>query len=201
VQLDGSTLDLGENLSRPLSDERAELVREWVAEHRVRDEALAAEKGVMSDTLGAVDDLVRNHKVPRGDLLSQGSDSREGQNGLHSDVLERGNVGSGGHLGGSDGVRQTVSRDESDERARGELGNGHRRRGLAPWLASEKSRDDGRVSYRVDVDGLAIISEILIAETRDSHRGEVVEVVKASASNDTDEDCIFNERFQRPSSQ
>lgn len=195
MQLDRSALSLGQDLSRSLGDERAELVREWVAEHCVRDEALTSEEGVRSDTLGSVDDLVGDHKVARGDFLSQRSDGREGNNGLDTDVLQRGDVGSGRNLSRGDGVREAVSGDKGDERARGELRDGHRGRGLSPWLLSRKAHDLSYITHRVNVDSLTGISDVPVTDTYDSHRGQVVEVVEASAANDTDEDWTLNERF------
>jgi len=46
-----------------------ELVREWVTEHGVNDESFSAEKSLLPDTLGSVDDLVRNDEMAGGNLL------------------------------------------------------------------------------------------------------------------------------------
>lgn len=116
-------------------DKLVELVAERVAKHRMHHQAFTTEECVLSDTLGSVDDLARDDKVSRGDLFAQRADGRERDNGLDAEILERGDVGSTGHFGRSDGVGGTVSRDESDQRARWEGRDGDGRGGLAPWLS------------------------------------------------------------------
>lgn len=59
-------------------------------------------------------------------------------------MLESGNVGSGGDLGGGDGVVGTVSGDEGDLVTRGEGGDGDGRRGLAPGLEGERDHEGVR---------------------------------------------------------
>lgn len=66
----------------------------------VNDNTQATEEGARSDALGPVNDLVRNDEVSRSDLLSERSDGREGDDGLDTDALEGGDVGSGGDLRG-----------------------------------------------------------------------------------------------------
>lgn len=129
----------GEDLLDAGGDKGVELARERVAEHRVDDNAVTAEEGVLADTLGAVDDLVRDDKVARSNLLAERADGRERDNGLDAEVLESGNVGAGGNLGRGDGVVGTVARDEGNLRAVGERRDGDGRRGLAPGLAERIS--------------------------------------------------------------
>lgn len=100
----------------------------------MRHQALAPEKRVGTDPLGPVNDLVGDDEMPRGDFLPQRADGGKGNDGLAADMLERGNVGPRGDLGGRNVVRGAVARDEGDEGARGEGGDGDGGRGTAPGL-------------------------------------------------------------------
>ena len=153
----------------------------------MHDEALSAEKGLLSDTLGTVDDLVRDDKVARGDFFTQRADSGEGDNGLDTDMLERGNVGSGRDFGRRDGVRETVSRDEGDQRAGGQLGNGDRRRRLSPWLVVSDAALVGQ-AHSLDLDLLATRLAQYLQEELYAHFRQVVEVVETTSTNNTDQD-------------
>jgi hypothetical protein len=90
--------------------------------------------------------------MPRLNLFSKGSDGRECDNGLDTDMLESGNVGPGGYLGGGDSVGCTVSGDEGDLVTRGKGGDGDGGRGLAPWLEiSERPSRGGDQMYSINV--------------------------------------------------
>ena len=151
MELDRSALGLLEDLLDSVGDKGIQLGREGLAKHRVDDKSLATEERVLSDPLGSVDNLVGDDKVTRGDLLAQGSDGGEGDNGLNANVLERGDVGTRGHLARGDGVCGAVSGDEGDEGAGRELGDGDGRGRLAPRLCALASNlwlESGRIPCR-----------------------------------------------------
>lgn len=124
MELDGPIVLLLQDLLDSGRNKRVELVGERVAEHRVHDDALVPEESVLAEGLGAVDDLVGDDEVSRSDLLTEGTDGREGDDGLDADGLERGDVRTVGDLGRGDGVVWPVTRDEGDERAGRERGDG-----------------------------------------------------------------------------
>lgn len=134
--LAGVELDalVGNNLLDTRSNERVQLSAEGVAEHRVHDNTLATEKGVLTDTLGAVDDLVGDDKVSWCNLLAKGADGREGNDGSHTQRLEGSDVGAGWDLCGGDGVVWAVTADEGDLGSGWQGRDGDGRRWLAPWL-------------------------------------------------------------------
>jgi hypothetical protein len=115
-----------EDLCDSRSNKLVQLVAEWVSEHRMNDQTLAPEESLLSDTFGPVDDLVWNDKVPWSDLLPERADGGKGNNGLDANMLQSGNVGSSRHLSWCDGVGDTMSGDESDERTGGESRDGDR---------------------------------------------------------------------------
>lgn len=53
----------------------------------------ALEEGKRTDTLRAIDDLIWDHKVPRGNLFLQASYRRESDDCSHTDVSQGGDVG------------------------------------------------------------------------------------------------------------
>lgn len=76
-------------------------------------------------------------RCSRSDFLAQTSYSGECDDGLDAEVLQRGNVGSRGHVGRSNVVTDTVTSDEGEldgSVGRVESGNRDRRRGFAPGL-------------------------------------------------------------------
>lgn len=66
------------------------------------------------DSLGAIDDLVRNDKVHWLDVLLQGPYGTEGDNGSHANVSQGGNVGARGHLVGGELVVGAMAGQEGD---------------------------------------------------------------------------------------
>jgi hypothetical protein len=107
----------------------------------VYHEPLAAEERVRANTLGAIDDLVRDDEVTGGDLLTEGANGREGDDSLDTDGLESGDVCSNGNFRRRYGVCWAVARNEGDEVARGEGGDGDRGRRLAPRLCISAARE------------------------------------------------------------
>jgi hypothetical protein len=103
----------------------------------------ALEEGKGADSLGAVDDLVRDDEVHGLDLLLQGAHGAEGDHAAHADVAERGDVGAGGNLVRRILVVDTVAGEEGD----GDvvvLEDQDGRRGLTPWCLRVELCD-GRV--------------------------------------------------------
>lgn len=113
-----------------LLDDIHNLAVKGVAKGNVADET-ALEKGKGADALGAVDDLVRDHKVHGLDLLLEGTDCAEGNDAAHTNVSQGGDVGTGGHLMG----RKLVVSAMTGEEGNGDavvLEDEDRGRGLAP---------------------------------------------------------------------
>jgi hypothetical protein len=131
-------VDLHPGLAQNVPDDRpnhlAQLHRERLAEHRMRDQPLAAEECLLPDPFRPVDDLVRDDKVAWGDVFPKGTDGRECHNRLDANVLEGGDVGTRGDLGRGDGVGCAVPGDEGDKVAGGQGGDSYRRRRLSPGL-------------------------------------------------------------------
>ena len=71
---------------------RAELRAERVAERGVRDDARALEEGRRAHALRAVERLVGQREVARGDLLAQRADGGEREHRAHAERLQRGDV-------------------------------------------------------------------------------------------------------------
>lgn len=126
-----------------LLDDIDNLAVKRVAKGDVADEA-ALEEGEGADALGAVDDLVGDHKVHGLDLLLEGADGAEGDDAAHANVPQGGDVGAGGHLvrrelvvgavAGEEGNRDAVVLEDED-----------RGRGLAPGRLGVQL-GDGRVA-------------------------------------------------------
>jgi hypothetical protein len=106
------------------SNKSVQLVTERITKHGVNDQSLSPKESIHPDALGSIDDLVRDDEMSRFNLFSEGSDGRECDNSLDSDMLESGNVGPGGNFGGGDSVGCTVSGDEGDLVTRGKGGDG-----------------------------------------------------------------------------
>lgn len=138
------SFSLLQNLLDSRSNKSVQLVTERVTKHGVNDQSLSPEESIHPDALGSVDDLVRDDEMSRFNLFSEGSDGRECDNSLDSDMLESGNVGPSRYFGGGDGVRGTVSGDECDLVTRGKGGDGDGGGGLAPWLDISECSSKGR---------------------------------------------------------
>ena len=67
-----------------------------------------------SDALGSIDNLVWNNEVPRSDLFLQRAYGREGDDGSHTDLAKRSNVGARWDLMWSVFVMSSMSGEESD---------------------------------------------------------------------------------------
>lgn len=90
------------------------------------------EKGVGTDSLSAVDDLVGDDKVTRTDVLLEGTDGGEGEDGADSDGAESGDVGEVGDLGRGELVVDSVAGQEGDGNASGGAEDVDGRGGSAP---------------------------------------------------------------------
>ena len=139
---------------------------ERVAKRHVGDDTPLEERK-RSDTLGTINDLVRDHKVAGLDLLLQAADGGEGNDGADANGTERGNVGAGRNLMRGDLVVHAMATEKSDcdglvVMAALVVQDGDRRGGLSPGgrdvergdlgearkLTETSSTDDG------DTDGL-----------------------------------------------
>ena len=89
----------------------------------MRDDA-PVEEARWAHSLGAVDDLRREHDVPGADLLAEGADGAEREDRAHAEVFERGDVGADGDSRGGVCVVFAVARDEGDAFAGGEGADG-----------------------------------------------------------------------------
>jgi hypothetical protein len=126
-------------------DEFDQVVVKRITKHGVGDNPNVLEVGRRSDTLGSVNDTVRNDKISRRDFLSQRTDGGKGDDDLDTDGLECGNVGSGGNFGRGVLMVEAVAGEEGDLRAGGESRNGDRRRRETPGLSPRFSTGDSRV--------------------------------------------------------
>jgi hypothetical protein len=94
----------------------------------------ALEKRKRSHPLGAVDDLIRHHKVAWLDLLLQGADGAEGDDAAHAEGAEGGDVGAVRHfmrrervvraVAGEEGDGDRIVREDGDGRGGGSPGGG-----------------------------------------------------------------------------
>lgn len=87
-----------------------------VGEGDVADEAVL-EEGEGAVALGAVDDLVRDDEVHGADLLAQGADGGEADDGAHAQRPQGGDVGAGGDLVRRELVVLAVAGQEGDGHA------------------------------------------------------------------------------------
>lgn len=104
----------------------------------------------MRTYFGSVDDLIGNNNVSWSDFFAEGSNGGEGDDGLDTESLESGDVGSRVDGGRRNGVIGRVSRNEGDEDFRrsgsgsGKGSNRDGRRGRSPRLSTrEKSAREG----------------------------------------------------------
>jgi hypothetical protein len=90
-------------------------------------------------------------------------------------------------------VRSTVSRDECDLSARGKGRDGDGRRGLSPGLLCQLSRwFDMSIWLTVSISRVLLGYQLALAsieDWKDSHKGQVVKMVKTTSSNTSDKDC------------
>lgn len=91
----------------------ADLIVEGVCEANVADHA-AFEECEWTDTLGAIDDLVRDDEVSWFDVFLQASYCGEGDDGADAEMSEGGDVGAGGDFVWCELMVQTMARDEGD---------------------------------------------------------------------------------------
>lgn len=120
---------------------------EWVRKGNVGNHSLL-EKCPWTEPLGAINDLVRNHKIAGLDVLPQATDGREGDDGTDTDGTQGGDIGAGGNLMGCQLVMQTVTTQECDcDSLTGALAlvveDGDRRRGVTPRRRDIQRRNLG----------------------------------------------------------
>lgn len=106
---------------------------EGVGKHGMGDQTVLKESRG-ADTLGAVNDLRGEDKVAGLEFLAEGSDGREGNDGLNTEGLEGGNVGTCGDFGGGQVVATAVTGQECNMETRGGLGDGNSIARLSPRL-------------------------------------------------------------------
>ena len=152
---------------RALLNDGAQLGVERVRETDVANDA-ALEEGEGAHALGPVDDLVRDDKVHRLDLLAQGADGGEGDDGAHADGAQGGDVGARVDLVRRDLVVDAVAGEEGDGDAR-VLEDHDGARGLAPG-GVDVERGDGSVAIDLveagaaddgDADGLCMRGRVI----------------------------------------
>lgn len=93
-----------------------------------------AEVGSTADTLRAVDDLRRDHKVLRRDLLAQRANGRESQHSANAQVLQCRDVRRRRDMRRRNRMLQPVAGKERDQRARIRASDADGRRRIAPRL-------------------------------------------------------------------
>lgn len=125
---------LVQNLLDQRLDKLDQVIVERISEHGMCNDANVLEVSRRSDSLGTVNDAVRDHKVARRNFLTQRTDGGEGNDRLNADGLESGDVGSGGNFGRSVLVVESVSGQEGDLNAGREGGDGDRGRRETPRL-------------------------------------------------------------------
>ena len=111
-----------ERMAAP-SHHRCNLVVKRIGKADMADQA-SLEECPRTDALGSVDDLRRNDKVLRLDVLAQTADGGEGDDGADPERSQGSDVGAVGNLVRRHLVMQAVSRQERD----GHLLTGRRRR-------------------------------------------------------------------------
>lgn len=106
-----------------------------ITEGDVADDATLEEREG-PDTLGAVNDLVRDDEIAGLDLLLQATDSRESDDGADTDGAKGGNVSARGHLMRGDLVVSSVAAKERNSDGLvldSVVQDGYRGGGGAPW--------------------------------------------------------------------
>lgn len=106
------------------------------------------EKCPWTESLGAINDLIRNHKIAGLDFLPQATDGREGDDGTDTDGTQGSDIGAGGNLMGCQLVVQTVTTQKCDcDSLAGALAlvvkDGDRRRGVTPRRRDIQRRNLG----------------------------------------------------------
>jgi len=86
---------------------------EWISKWHMADET-TLEESERPDSLCAIDDLIRYHKVTRFDRLRKRADCAEGDDTSHADASESGDVGTGGHFVGCEFVIDAVAGQKRD---------------------------------------------------------------------------------------
>lgn len=119
-----------------LTDDLGHTLIEGVTERNVSDNA-ALEVSPWADTLGAVDDLVRDNKVARLNGLLETTDGRKGDDTADTDRTESSDVGTSRNLVRGNLVVETVTAQERDRDGLVVVlalvvQDGNRRGGLAP---------------------------------------------------------------------
>lgn len=144
-------------------DDLGEVLVEGVSKADVADHT-TLEEGERANSLGAVDSLIGDDKVHRLDLLLEGADGGEGDDGANANVPQGGDVGTVGDLMGCVLMVNTVT---------GEEGN----------VSSVVSQDlNWRCGRAPGCDGV-----------EDSNRLIALELAKTSAANDGDGDGLCRE--------
>lgn len=82
---------------------------ERIAESGVRDNGRALEEARGAHALRAIDDLRWKRERARRDILAQGADGAESEEGAHAERFERGYVRTGGDGRRAEGVSLSVS--------------------------------------------------------------------------------------------
>ena len=75
----------------------------------MRNNTRSFKKGRLPDPFGAIDNLIWQYEIARGDFLSEGADSGECDDGADANGFEGGDVGEGWDIGGRVGVGRAVS--------------------------------------------------------------------------------------------
>jgi hypothetical protein len=66
----GRSLGILQDLFDSRCNKGIQFITEWVAEHGMNDQSLSSEEGLLPDTLGSIDDLIRNYEMSRLNLLT-----------------------------------------------------------------------------------------------------------------------------------
>lgn len=98
------------------------------------DMGVVVEERGGAHALGAIDDLVGEHKVAWADILAEGADGGESEDGFDAEGFERGDVGARGDGGRGVGVMRSVSGEKGDVHAGGEACDCDWGAGMAPGL-------------------------------------------------------------------
>lgn len=109
MQDDTITLEAVSALAHHLGD----TLIEWVTEGDVSDNT-ALEESPRAHALGTINHLVGDDKVTGLNLLLETADGGESNDAADTDRAQRGDVGTGGNLMGSDLVVQAVAAQEGD---------------------------------------------------------------------------------------
>lgn len=130
--------------SASYDDSRKSFIKRVCKGNMALDASLKERK--RSDPLGAIDDLIRDDKVPRLDVLPQTAHCRKGDDGPDAQGSECGDIRSAWYLVRCDLMMQTMSCQERNVRGRS-VGRcmaqyTDRRRRPAPWRVECQGRTD-----------------------------------------------------------